>query len=297
MGITSCYHKVHCWQEYPNAPLKFRASEVHVTPATRELMVPCGKCIGCRLRQRLEWTIRAALEGTLHEDKCFVTLTYADHCCPLSLRPRDLQLWLKRLRKKLFSTKIRFMACGEYGDISNRPHYHAILYGVNLIDKNANPFSKSDAGIQQYLSQVLADTWPHGIATVAPYSDDYCMYVAGYVVKKVKTFPSHLLPPFVRTSRRPGLGAAWFDRHHGDCLVIGGDDVYRDGIPYHGKNYQIPRYFLDRFRLLSPAKYDIVKAARVSKAEEKPPVCITSIMRREEYQRYRTCKNKKQGVL
>ena len=66
----------------------------------------------------------------MHPHNAYITLTYNDDHLPAngSLQPRDLQLFWKRLRKAR-TPGIRYYACGEYGDQTARPHYHAIIFG------------------------------------------------------------------------------------------------------------------------------------------------------------------------
>lgn len=274
----------------------FRAAEVRPSPFLRELAIPCGKCIGCRLRQRLDWSIRASLEGQFHDEKCFVTLTYSDSYLPSTLQPKQFQDWLKRLRKAV-GVKIRFFGCGEYGDISGRPHYHAILYGTSLTPRAF--WSRSDSGIDQFLNPTLSVSWPFGIATVADFSDDYCSYVAGYVCKKMsgpRADPNRE-EPFVRASRRPGLGADWFNSFHSDCVVDNpaADDLIRDGLVYHGKAYPIPKFFERKLHLIDAQLYDIMKAKRASQPHDE--VDLTDIMRHSSFQEYETHKHYKKGIL
>ena len=70
-----------------------------------QLMLPCGKCIGCRLEYSRQWALRAVSEANLYDDNCFVTLTYDDDHIPPdgNLRKKDLQLFIKRLRKNIIS--------------------------------------------------------------------------------------------------------------------------------------------------------------------------------------------------
>ena len=51
---------------------------------------------------------------------------------------------MKRLRKKLHPLKIRFFHCGEYGDKTRRPHYHALIFGYSFPDRKL--FKKSKSG-------------------------------------------------------------------------------------------------------------------------------------------------------
>lgn len=88
---------------------------------------------------------------------------------------------MKRLRKYFSNIQIRFLACGEYGGQTNRPHYHALLFGIDFLDKTA--FSRSRAGYVNYVSATLAKLWPFGHHTINGVSINSCGYVARYVTK------------------------------------------------------------------------------------------------------------------
>ena len=62
---------------------------------------------------------------------------------PIILKKSDFQKFIKRLRKDY---DIKYFACGEYGDKTLRPHFHAILFGVNFSDDKII-FSKSKKDI------------------------------------------------------------------------------------------------------------------------------------------------------
>ena len=89
-------------------------------------VVPCGKCIACLHNKRSDWQFRLRQEHKASKSSMFVTLTYRRKFLPEggSLSKRDLQLFLKRLRKKDESVKIRYYAVGEYGSQRKRAHYH-----------------------------------------------------------------------------------------------------------------------------------------------------------------------------
>ena len=42
------------------------------------LVVPCGKCLSCRIAKRREWTMRLWHELPYHQSSIFLTLTYDD---------------------------------------------------------------------------------------------------------------------------------------------------------------------------------------------------------------------------
>lgn len=86
------------------------------------------------------WAFRLMREERKCHSSQFLTLTYATKNVPIttrgrrSLRKRDVQLFLKRLRKKNPTSSkmasIKYYACGEYGGATRRPHYHLILFNA-----------------------------------------------------------------------------------------------------------------------------------------------------------------------
>lgn len=101
--------------------------------------VPCNKCVNCRKRYASEWSFRLMQEEKTADNAHFVTLTYDTKHVPItqngfmSLCKRDIQLFMKRLRKHAskYSTKpIKYYLCGEYGGKFKRPHYHAIIFNI-----------------------------------------------------------------------------------------------------------------------------------------------------------------------
>ena len=74
----------------------------------RPLTIPCGQCVGCRLERSRQWAVRCVHEASLHEDNCFITLTYNNESLPEdgSLNKKHFQDFMKRLRKKYKNKKI-----------------------------------------------------------------------------------------------------------------------------------------------------------------------------------------------
>lgn len=119
----SCYHPIDCWRVPDlSAPsghrIVFGSPGAPPERGAEPITIPCGKCIGCRLAHSRAWAVRCVHESTLHEHNCFLTLTFDDDHLPSdhSVHVRDVQLFLKRLRKSLGDVKVRFFACGEYGE-------------------------------------------------------------------------------------------------------------------------------------------------------------------------------------
>src|ERR1041384_105602 len=92
-------------------------------------VLPCGQCRGCRAAYHREWSARCVHEACMHEVNSFVTLTYDDEHLPVggSLDLEAVPVLIRALRKR--GKKVRYFYCGEYGERSGRPHYHALLVG------------------------------------------------------------------------------------------------------------------------------------------------------------------------
>lgn len=205
--------------------------------------VPCGSCDECKLQYRKMWTIRLSYEKRYHKKSCFVTLTYADEHLPegSTLVKEDLQLYMKRLRKRLGSKKVRYFAAGEYGGEHERPHYHVILFGID--DKCPDFYEKKwNAGHQGY--DCKSYSWPFGRVSVDPVTEASLGYVAGYTTKKVKDKKDWykekgILPEFVLMSRKPGIGEQYL-RDNWNRLKKNGF------IKKRGLDYALPRYYEDK---------------------------------------------------
>lgn len=237
--------------------LVFAASEGF---SDRPIQIPCGQCIECRLERSRQWAMRCVAEASLWPDNIFLTLTYDDIHLPdnFSLVKRDLQLFFKRLRKE-YGSGIRYFAAGEYGDKSQRPHYHAIIFNFKPHDGENVHLS----GRPLYISRTLARLWPYGFHSYGDVTFESAAYVARYCLKKL-TGPlaeSYGLrePEFALMSRRPGIGSGWFDKYHKD--VYPGDRfIIRDG-----QAMNPPRYF-DSLYQRHFSDFDAIKGARKAKS-------------------------------
>lgn len=232
--------------------------------------VPCGRCIGCRLERSRQWAIRCICEAQMHDRNSFITLTYDDQHLVYGgaehgiLVPRHIELFWKRLRKRL--GKFRYFACGEYGDKSNRPHYHACIFGLDFKDKKL--WSSKD-GVNLYTSDILNNEWKHGNCIIGDVTFESAAYVARYIMKKRlgKSASSYkeegITPEFVRMSRRPGIGSAWFDKYS--------EDVYPHGVMTikGGLRCQPPKYFDRKYQAYYPLEFDDIKLARFDLSRSK----------------------------
>lgn len=165
------------------------------------------------------------LEALCHKENCFLTLTYTDEKLPsligsvtgeplATLRPKDLQDWLKRFREALRPLSVRFYAVGEYGNESDRPHYHVCVFGVRgcvrARTRRALGSSRPDWENCCDFCRVVGRTWGLGAVDVGTLTLQSAAYVAEYTVKKMNKSDQRLLgryPEFSRQSRRPGIGS------------------------------------------------------------------------------------------
>jgi len=209
----------------------------------RKVTIPCGQCQGCRLERSRQVAIRIMHEASLYEANVFLTLTYRDECLPEndSLELRDWQLFMKRLKKRERGRKIRFYHCGEYGETTHRPHYHAILFNTDFPDKVF--LKKSETGLPIYKSDYLDEIWRHGDCYIGSVTFESAAYCGRYVMKKLtgsrKSEYGSREPEYATSSLKPGIGAPW--------LLKWKSDVYpHDYCVINGLQVRVPKYY-DQF--------------------------------------------------
>jgi len=207
-------------------------------------------------------------EKRLHKDSCFVTLTYDNEHLPPAgtLVKRDLQLFMKRLRNARGSG-VRFYACGEYGDVNGRPHYHALLFGVAFPDMVY--FRQSKGGHKLYVSGELAKYWDAGNHLIGDITFESAAYVARYVMKKMTGEKANhhydvmdgdgvvtrRLPEFTNMSRRPGIGFGWFQK-------FGKETYDHDNCVVRNRLVRPPRYYDGKYELDNPSRFAEIKKTR-----------------------------------
>lgn len=250
---------------------QFRNGETQVN-------LPCRKCIGCNIATQRELAVRCYHEAQLHTTRfrevdtkitteipnsCVITLTYDQAHLPRNgcLDHSHFQNFMKRLRnhrtrRQLGNDKpIRYMMCGEYGGKTQRPHFHAIIFGETFDDRYTE--QSLDGQVQQ-MSSLLDDLWSQpapgttvptniGRATVDTFTFAGASYVAGYVAKKLQSTTNSqrmgpyqtttnargdirhipISPEYRKVSTHPGLGADWILKpenmqrtYRDDCVKI-----------------------------------------------------------------------------
>lgn len=203
--------------------------------------------------------MRCVYEAKEYEKNCFITLTYDNEHCPenSSLVKRDLQLFMKKLRKK-YGEKIRFYACGEYGEKYDRPHYHACIFNHDFEDKVLWSVRED---INLYRSKSLEKMWPYGFSTIGDVTFESAAYVARYVMKKIygdkaEQHYKGRVPEFTNMSRRPGIGKGFLMKFISD--VYPGDKV----VIKNGLILRPPKYYDSIYEKIDPAGMEEIKKRR-----------------------------------
>lgn len=268
----SCTTPLQAWKPYSSEASKslYFGKNAPVGEPCKEIKINCRQCLGCRKAYTIEWSSRMMHEASLFENNQFITLTYDEENLPinLSLVYRDYQLFMKRLRKR-FGSKIRFVMCGEYGELNKRPHYHGILFNLELQDLEL--FSNKQDN-KLYTSEALKKIWGKGFVTIGAVNLTTCKYVASYMLKELNTKDwankydlidsetGEIIErekPFKHSSNRPGIGKAWFDKYQSDVFPS-------DFVIINGKKIPSPNYY---FRLLE--KLDEIEHAKIKLIREK----------------------------
>lgn len=251
---------------------------------------PCGQCLPCRINKKREWTHRIILEANCHADNAFLTLTYDEDHLPDggNLVPEHVTLFLKSLREAYRKTgKIRYFAVGEYGEQTNRPHYHLALFGYPTCRQGlTNPRRHGSCcavcdSVQQH--------WQHGHIYLGGLSAASASYVAGYVTKKLTKKDDPRLggrhPEFTRMSLRPGIGADFMHEVASSLLKYDLDEAMLDvpvALRHGAKSMPLGRYLRKKLRLAigrdekpppeSVALYEAEVQALWSDAEKFAPI-------------------------
>jgi hypothetical protein len=259
----------------------------------------CGQCVGCRLDHSRNWAIRCVHEAQMHDDNCFITLTYDDNHLPKnkSLVKEHFKRFIENLREKLARddvrdywypkykgiikksrlmkiarkrNKIRFYMCGEYGDKYKRPHYHAIIFGLDFKDKY---LFKIENDQRLYRSPLLEKYWKYGHSSVGSATFESAAYVARYIMKKHKGKDAWIHyceidhdtgeiigqrePEYTNMSRNPGVGKGWLDKYLADVYPS-------DKVVINGKEMKPPRYYDSHYEIQYPSDFQKLKERRRS---------------------------------
>lgn len=245
----------------------------------------CGSCYPCNVRRKRQWVARLILERYDTEHVAFITLTYDDEHLPRfswrkdydqeketfvqcpehtvyagSLSPDDMRLFLYRIRQS-WPERLRFFAVGEYGEKHDRPHYHALMFGLPHCRHGGT------RNWEDYCCDVcdlVRSTWKKGRIHVGTVTDQSIGYCAGYAAKKLTAKGDPRLvcgkrgkdllfkhPEFVRMSRRPGIGSDAIRKIAKDLVKYKDhlpDQDVPDRLTLMGRNLPLDKYIKNELR-------------------------------------------------
>lgn len=245
---------------------------------------PCGKCEQCRKRYASGWAFRIAEEAERLGSAFFVTLTYENApmryeipapepvrelwhpplCYPKKKRRSKftyyqptkrltcdichLQRFFKRLRKSNLAKEIKYYAVSEYGGVTQRPHYHAIILGMDIVSflgvENWDLHCRGKLPFDGAVPCRVKD-WIHGNVTIGMVNNASINYTLKYIQKGRK------IPMYKGDDRQPeksvmskGMGLSYITpaiyKYHRQNLEL------QYVINNEGMKISIPRYLKER---------------------------------------------------
>lgn len=260
-------------------------------------LVPCGQCEDCLNSKRAAWTVRLESEERECNNAYFITLTYKDETIPFEidgtikrgiqsipaewfwnnqihpqgiLLKSDLQKFFKRYRKKNPDTDLKYYAVGEYGDKSHRPHFHAIVFNVDIW-KLLNSWNDQNGQIGRIHT-----------GTVTTQSMNY---VTSYVINKQKYAKRTKYPPFALMSK--GLGRNYINESTIKYHIDRFDSTI---LKQNGTAYAMPRYY--KSKIFSDEQITRIGEQNRKRAEDAVEDYETEISKRNA-KRHRIANSKK----
>lgn len=295
-----CYDPLRAWRSWSRTDKGKRGLTFNKNDGdpSESIDIPCGKCTGCRLEYARQWAIRCMHEAKMHEENCFVTLTYNDENIPpnWSLRKKDMQKFFKRLRSYLHyhnkGQTVRYYYAGEYSPEELRPHYHACIFGYYPPDRRFLKYGGK--GDKLYKSETLENIWGLGFCSFGDVTFESAGYCARYIMKKV-TVPRKckkcdeleegkfckecekarrhyervdpetgeiysVKSEYADMSRNPGIGSDWIDLYKKETYI-------HDSIIVNNREVLPPRYYDGK---LSETELEVIKRNRLQRALHNP---------------------------
>lgn len=205
----------------------------------------------------------------MYTNNSFITLTYNEENLPYrnQLTHKHFQDFMKRLRKQESEKFIKNFMCGEYGELTGRPHYHSILFNHDWKDKKY--LKTTPSGEKIYTSEYLSKLWPYGHASTGEATFESAAYIARYCLKKVRGEAAYAhyyrhdadgeyqqVPEYSESSN--GLGEQYMKFFKND--IYNNDYVIIRGMPT-----RVPKYYDRKFKQIDEQKLLEIKEERIWK--------------------------------
>lgn len=252
------------------SPVKIRNNKLDWSPMFDRyyIVVPCNHCYECNRQKRQSTEVLLKSHYFLYKNRnpyyslsskqkrtlgklgnmFYITLTYNPESLPLfDSKPcfdhRHIQLFLKRLRKRIAPLRLQYYIVSEYGGKYGRPHYHAIFFTEGFYTS-------------WNFRQMIQSTWTYGFIygsknkltnhdqTIIDNTKPFA-YVTKYVTKDYRFYddfkdvdlPSHNFPR-VFHSNFIGLNSINF---------IKDDEIHLDNKVYPLPLYIIRKLYYDKY--------------------------------------------------
>lgn len=227
-------------------------------------LVPCGKCVACRVNNRNDWNLRLQWEAKGAKSCYFVGLSYDDDSLPIdseimhpTLDPAHPTLFLKNIRqraKRFFNGSLRYYLLGEYGTETHRPHHHLHLFADFTMcpyvecrhagDQSSDPCNECSANSKCFVPH-LRTAWPHGHVTAFPVTPSDIAYTTLHHVVGHTPPVEGLQPSYSTMSTRPAIGDYFFAQTElVDRLFTRGNVAFT--YTPDGQVTRLPRYYRER---------------------------------------------------
>lgn len=232
----------------------FAQNSDEIEEIVKMIQVPCGCCRECLADNSKQWAFRILKEAAQYDNNYFITITYNEENIPQNKMldkefftnfNKKLKTYLKRSG---LNSDFRFYGVGEYGSKTARPHYHVIYFNLDIRDLK---FEYIDSNHNLHFSSPFLDNvWQKGFIDIGSVDIGSACYVARYCDKKKRLTTSQrrdleskgIVPEFSAMSRRPGIGASYYDEAF-DRFING---KYYD--IQKGKQFKLPLYYTKRIK-------------------------------------------------
>lgn len=216
------------------SPINIRNPKPSALYPSARIDVPCGKCNFCLQNKRKDWSFRLFEEFREALSGHFLTLTYDEEHVPIgydcySLCKKDLMQFMKYVnafQREKDLPVVRYYGTGEYGTITDRPHYHVIAFNMSKLT----------------LEEIQAGRiWGKGRVYVRGVGVESIEYVTKYLID-ADFEHNNREKPFNIMSKRPGLGSGYLERKTAFNKPSEKLSECRGYVLFKGKRHKMPRY-------------------------------------------------------